>query len=236
MLRIHKDQLLDRTPAFCVNCGGDHPSFSKTCPTFLIEKEIQRVKTEKRIPFLEARKLVQGTQPQPGLSYSAVVKRKINMVSVACQTSEFVFAAPVRTPATSQVKTKASGGGIVSSRSRAAQRSFLAAGQGGKASGGGVVSASPQSPHRSTSSTGGREGKPTPSPKPTRGGQVAGPEGSRRVEVVEVPDQPALQKPPRPKSAHKEAGGPPSDRLKKAERQKMKTPVLSDDEDDVEMD
>ena len=38
----------------CVNCDGDHPSFSRDCPVWRLESEIQRVKTEKKISFFEA--------------------------------------------------------------------------------------------------------------------------------------------------------------------------------------
>ena len=42
----------------CVNCKGKHPSFSRDCPIFKLEKEICKVKTEQKLPFPEARKLV----------------------------------------------------------------------------------------------------------------------------------------------------------------------------------
>ena len=44
----------------CVNCKGKHYSSSKECPVWILEKEIQRVKAEKALPYGEARRLVHG--------------------------------------------------------------------------------------------------------------------------------------------------------------------------------
>ena len=42
----------------CVNCGGPHEVTSKSCPAWIKEKEILKVKYTKNIPFPEARKIV----------------------------------------------------------------------------------------------------------------------------------------------------------------------------------
>ncbi|GAB0096479.1 hypothetical protein DMENIID0001_120020 [Sergentomyia squamirostris] len=39
------------TSAKCVNCGGPHPSFSKTCPRYLDEREVNAIRTTMRIPY-----------------------------------------------------------------------------------------------------------------------------------------------------------------------------------------
>ncbi|MBJ3201368.1 hypothetical protein JGB54_23085, partial [Salmonella enterica subsp. enterica serovar Agona] len=39
-------------PALCVNCKGCHPAFSRDCPKWKEEKEIQRVKTLEGLPYL----------------------------------------------------------------------------------------------------------------------------------------------------------------------------------------
>ncbi len=44
-------------PLLCKNCKGSHPANSKTCPTWIKEKEIIKIKTERNIPFPEARRL-----------------------------------------------------------------------------------------------------------------------------------------------------------------------------------
>ncbi|GFW27183.1 uncharacterized protein TNCV_94091 [Trichonephila clavipes] len=42
----------------CVNCSQPHPSDSKMCPKWKIEKQIQEIKTNKNISYPEARKLI----------------------------------------------------------------------------------------------------------------------------------------------------------------------------------
>ena len=68
----------------CVNCKGEHPSFSKKCPKFLEEKEIQSIRIRRKIPFSEARKIVRASHPpMPAQSYAAAVTAKRD---VECQT------------------------------------------------------------------------------------------------------------------------------------------------------
>ncbi|XP_055691214.1 uncharacterized protein LOC129794488 [Lutzomyia longipalpis] len=43
------------SPAKCVNCNGSHPSFSKTCPIYLEEREINAIRVTMRIPYNLAR-------------------------------------------------------------------------------------------------------------------------------------------------------------------------------------
>ena len=66
----------------CVNCNGEHTAYSKNCPRWITEKEIQRVRTERKISFPEARKIVEGVNKQP--SFASVVAKQV--VSVGCQT------------------------------------------------------------------------------------------------------------------------------------------------------
>ena len=47
-------------PKICSNCNGSHTSSAKDCPVWQKEKEIQRVRVEKRISFPEARQLVEA--------------------------------------------------------------------------------------------------------------------------------------------------------------------------------
>ena len=78
-----------QNPAKCVNCEGAHSSSSKHCPVWLTETEIQKVKTVKKIPFFEARKLVAGeTSAKTKLNglFSDVLKMKVKMISVGTQT------------------------------------------------------------------------------------------------------------------------------------------------------
>ncbi|GAB0086445.1 hypothetical protein DMENIID0001_005070 [Sergentomyia squamirostris] len=43
------------SPSKCVNCGNAHPSFSKLCPRYLDEKEINAIRVTERIPYSLAR-------------------------------------------------------------------------------------------------------------------------------------------------------------------------------------
>ncbi|GFY07153.1 uncharacterized protein TNCV_277001 [Trichonephila clavipes] len=55
----------------CVNCTQSHPSESKLCPKWKIEKQIQEIKTNKNIIYLEARKLI---VPQSSQTYAQAAK------------------------------------------------------------------------------------------------------------------------------------------------------------------
>jgi hypothetical protein len=60
-------------------------AISKDCPVWMKEKSIQRVKTENRISYPEARKLVEGLTPSPlTKSYAAVAKPATRTID--CQT------------------------------------------------------------------------------------------------------------------------------------------------------
>jgi hypothetical protein len=80
----HDSEKCTKTPK-CVNCKGDHPSFARSCPIWVREKEIQALKTGKNISFQEARKIVLSRTPKPGISFSAAVTSK-SVVSIATQT------------------------------------------------------------------------------------------------------------------------------------------------------
>ena len=54
----------------CVN--GNHPVFSRDCPTWKKEKAILKVKYEKSITFPEAQKLVEDQFAAPCKSYASI--------------------------------------------------------------------------------------------------------------------------------------------------------------------
>ncbi|GFY03440.1 uncharacterized protein TNCV_3131981 [Trichonephila clavipes] len=59
----------------CVNCKGDHSSFSRSCPTWILEKEIAEVKIKNKLSYPEARRIVSSPTPVSGKSYaSATIK------------------------------------------------------------------------------------------------------------------------------------------------------------------
>ncbi|XP_076452692.1 uncharacterized protein LOC143288228 [Babylonia areolata] len=158
-----------------MNCGGGHPSSSKDCPTWKKEKEIQKVKTEKKISFFEARKQVEAALPKA--SYASVVRtRKVDVAIQTTSTGTQTDDLPTL------VEPLALGGGAVSTPSHPVWRSSGAAGRERKASGGGTVSASrpppPPGPPRPASSlpaprAGGSAQKP-PRTSKTQGGEGCG--------------------------------------------------------------
>ena len=66
--------------AKCVNCQGKHESNNKECPKWKEEKEIQRIKTERGISYIEAKKQmdifnsVKTTYAQAAAATKPVVK------------------------------------------------------------------------------------------------------------------------------------------------------------------
>ncbi|GBN98795.1 hypothetical protein AVEN_87921-1 [Araneus ventricosus] len=59
----------------CVNCKGEHTSFSRNCSAWKQEKEIISRKIKKQISSQEARKLVTSQTPIPRNSYVSVAKK-----------------------------------------------------------------------------------------------------------------------------------------------------------------
>ena len=85
-------------PKLCSNCNGRHASSAKDCPVWQKEKEIQRVRVEKRISFPEARQLVEAKMPtvvSGGKSFRCCRCRFHQERSEKCRVSdvddEFVF-------------------------------------------------------------------------------------------------------------------------------------------------
>ena len=70
-----------------MNCQGSHAAFSKNCPKWLEEKEVQRLKHTLGISFPEARKRLQPTVPVQQ-SYASVAQpvKQVSVRSMAVQT------------------------------------------------------------------------------------------------------------------------------------------------------
>ena len=66
----HDDKSCQAAASKCSNCQGDHPAFSRSCPIWLKEREVQRVKVSKNLSFPEARRLVDA-ETQKGPTYAA---------------------------------------------------------------------------------------------------------------------------------------------------------------------
>ncbi|GBM78697.1 hypothetical protein AVEN_239932-1 [Araneus ventricosus] len=68
------EETICQNPEKCFNCKGNHASYSKTCPKWKLEKEIQSVKVTRNISIQEARKIVHDRTPKTNHSYSAALK------------------------------------------------------------------------------------------------------------------------------------------------------------------
>ncbi|XP_067141007.1 uncharacterized protein [Centruroides vittatus] len=58
----------------CVNCKDAHPAYSRKCPAWQREKEIQRVKTVNNLPYPEARRMVTSSAPLKQKTFAAALK------------------------------------------------------------------------------------------------------------------------------------------------------------------
>ena len=61
-------------PMRCVNCGGEHTSFDRSCPKWIQEKEVQKIKAQQNISYKEAKSQVSSRRITSGVSYSAAVQ------------------------------------------------------------------------------------------------------------------------------------------------------------------
>ena len=69
----HSKEHCEVDPA-CVNCKGKHEASSKNCPSWKKEKEISRIKTERNLPYPQARKVYESlVTPAPEKTFVAAV-------------------------------------------------------------------------------------------------------------------------------------------------------------------
>jgi hypothetical protein len=61
-------------PKRCVNCEGEHSSSSRDCPKWKLEQTIQKVRTEERCSFAEAKRRVMATMPNTSHTFADAVK------------------------------------------------------------------------------------------------------------------------------------------------------------------
>ena len=87
-LAEHGEEPCERPPQ-CVNCKGDHPSFAKSCPAWVTEQQICKVKAALNVSHAEARKRVQTNQTQTsGMLYAAALTRRPETRSIGTQTDD----------------------------------------------------------------------------------------------------------------------------------------------------
>ncbi|XP_055932955.1 uncharacterized protein LOC129962977 [Argiope bruennichi] len=74
----HESNTCNSTEAKSYNCDGDHPSYSRSCPHYKLEKEILTVKITKNLSFPDARKIVADRTPKPNLSYASALNPSVS--------------------------------------------------------------------------------------------------------------------------------------------------------------
>ncbi|GFW67631.1 uncharacterized protein TNCV_3393021 [Trichonephila clavipes] len=71
----------------CVNCKGDHSSFSRSCPTWILEKEITAVKIKNKLSYPEARRVVSLRTPVSGKSYASAANKTFKTIAIQVDAS-----------------------------------------------------------------------------------------------------------------------------------------------------
>ena len=98
----HTDDRECRLEPHCINCSGGHSAFSKDCPKFIEEKEIQRIRVTENLSFFEARQRIRPA-PLPGTNYASVVKKTV--ATIGTQTEDKYFSEQVQPQTPSTVRT-----------------------------------------------------------------------------------------------------------------------------------
>jgi hypothetical protein len=100
-------------PVKCVNCSGDHPTYATTCPRWVQEKEVCRIKVTSNVSFPDARRIVTGGTGNISVqrSYAATVTQRtfatVTQRTIATQTdvTNCTCTAPITTQNTSETQT-----------------------------------------------------------------------------------------------------------------------------------
>ena len=62
-------------PYSCVNCNGSHPASSKSYDRYILEREIQIIRSKERVTFQEAKKRVMTQFIRPGVSFASIINK-----------------------------------------------------------------------------------------------------------------------------------------------------------------
>lgn len=114
----------------CANCSGNHPAYSRECPTWCIQRDITKVKTEKNISFFEARKIVEkqtitsssvSSAPggrRAGVSYSHATTKPLTTTASAQTQTDFTWPLTSKVPVWLHTPMSADGGSQTESPTR----------------------------------------------------------------------------------------------------------------------
>jgi len=67
---VHTRETPCQQTPICVNCDQNHAAFDRRCPKWILEKEVQRIKTTQNISFPQARRIAEQTKGP--VTYAAV--------------------------------------------------------------------------------------------------------------------------------------------------------------------
>ncbi|KAM7307246.1 hypothetical protein ISCGN_010882 [Ixodes scapularis] len=97
----HVSDICEEAVAHCVNCGGPHPAYYRTCPSWNQEKDTLAIKVKENISYSEAKKRFSFVSKG---SFADVVRRgpAPRSESRATQVSPETLAADLRAPAPRQ--------------------------------------------------------------------------------------------------------------------------------------
>ena len=101
----HSDMNCQSPSMKCTNCNQDHPSYSKSCPVWMKEKQIQKIKVTQNITFSEARKIVSSSSQTTKTYASVSIDKppKVSTKSAATQTDNNVSNNNTKIPKPSQI-------------------------------------------------------------------------------------------------------------------------------------
>lgn len=92
----------------CLNCQGDHPSWSPVCAIFKEEKVIQEIKVTKKISYTEAKREIKATNTTPkGPTYAKIAAREVETKEMGTQTPLPPVCSPCKTILTSFIERPA---------------------------------------------------------------------------------------------------------------------------------
>ncbi|XP_055924707.1 uncharacterized protein LOC129956789 [Argiope bruennichi] len=86
----HETSVCSSQALKCLNCSGPHPAYSRDCPKWKMEKEIQSLKVKRNITYAEARKFVLDRTPKPGLSYSGAMKSTLKCTGSQTEITDII--------------------------------------------------------------------------------------------------------------------------------------------------
>lgn len=76
-----------KTPTKCVNCHGAHNSTDKSCPRYVRENSIQKIKTQDKITYFEARNKFQSFYPRDNKLPSTIGAQNHTYAEITASTS-----------------------------------------------------------------------------------------------------------------------------------------------------